>query len=169
MKEASRQCALSDDGRRGLALDTRWKDDFGGGLGEASGKSAHGPREEALGERARRKLKRGITIKDEMQERRALTKRYRSNVSFPNRTSSPRKVSRFADFWRQCVVVPLTLSTSIPPCYAIPNSGESSGAEVVCGQPAGGPETGKIVRSGLSASRKTRIARLQNGRGCMRR
>jgi hypothetical protein len=127
------------------------------------------PAKRPLESEGRRKLKREITIKEEMQERRALTKRYRSNVSFPNRTSSPRKVSRFADFWRQCVVVPLTLSTSIPPYYAIPNSGETSGAEVVCGQSAGGSETGKILRSGLSANRKNRIARLQNGRGCMRR
>jgi hypothetical protein len=93
------------------------------------------PAKRPLEREGRRKLKREITIKEEMQERRALTKQYRSNVPFPNRTSSPRKVLRFADFWRQCVVVPLTLSTSIPPCYAIPNSGESSGAEVVCGQP----------------------------------
>jgi hypothetical protein len=137
------QIRQQDDGRSGLALDTRRIEDFGGRLGRSSGKSAHGTREEALENEGRGKLKREITIKEEMQERRALIKRYRSNVPFPNRTSSPRKVLRFADFWRQCVVVPLTLSTSIPPWYAIPRSGESSGAEVVCGQPAGGPETGK--------------------------
>ena len=43
----------------GLALDTRWIDDFGGGVGEASGKSAHGAREEALGERGPAEVEEG--------------------------------------------------------------------------------------------------------------